>query len=351
MEIIKSPTKKIPVLPSLNSIRYRCSSAIRIASKHIAISPERPTKRKVADNDLYPNSPNKPISPIMNKSVEEFHPSYSIKDLYLGKCLGRGKQGRVVHATLRNKEFAVKILHKDEKKTGEMEWKILNRLKSPFLVHSYGKIMDSDNMYLLLELMDGGDLFHLIRKRKLNIKEITFISAEIVLAVEHLHNQGVIYRDLKPENVMLDASGHIKLVDFGLSKIIDDDRAQTACGSAEYMAPEIIRRQLYTYSADWWSFGVLVYELFHGHTPFRGESNKEVYQNILRGDIIYSRSLDATSKDFIRSLLNLESEYRLGSLENGICDIKNHPFFRKIDWRVIPERLQSPLREHQICKI
>jgi len=106
-------------------------------------------------------------------------------------------------------------------------------------------------MYLLLELMEGGDLFHLIRKRKLNIKEITFISAEIVLAIEHLHNQGIIYRDLKPENVMLDASGHIKLVDFGLSKIIDDDRAQTACGSAEYMAPEIIRRQPYTYSADW----------------------------------------------------------------------------------------------------
>ncbi|CAG9318341.1 unnamed protein product [Blepharisma stoltei] len=344
MDMIESPIKRSSTLPDLYPAKLKHSPALKAVSKHIKLPTERPLKLKPL-NSLIISKPTKPVLSVSNKATWDLRASYSMGDLKLGKCLGRGTQGRVVLATIKDKECAVKIMHKAEKKAGELEWNILSSSKSPFLISSYGKINDKDHMYLILELMEGGDLFHLIRKRKLNPTEISFICAEIVLALEHLHSLGVVYRDLKPENVMIDSSGHIKLVDFGLSKVIGDERACTTCGSPEYMAPEVIRKQAYSYSADWWSFGILVYELFHGYTPFKGETSAETYENILEGEISFSR-VDIVAENFIRSLLNPDPKLRLGHSESDIFRIKRHSFFRKIDWAATQEKSQSLLNKN-----
>ena len=206
-------------------------------------------------------------------------------------------------------------------------------MNSNFIVKFFGKLEDEENIYLILELINGLDLFHTMRQKRLKLSEITNLTRKIVLCLEYIHSQGIVYRDLKPENIMIDEDGNPKIIDFGLSKCINDERTATVCGSPEYMAPEVIRKRPYNYSVDFWALGILIYELFCGynlnrHPPFQGESYMEICQNISRGALEFTRSVDPISKDLIRRLLNTEPAYRLGCLKNKILDIKNHKFFR-----------------------
>ena len=183
----------------------------------------------------------------------------------------------------------------------------------------------------------------MMRKKRIKFQETVFIAAQVVIALETLHSNGIVYRDLKPENIMIDEDYNIKIIDFGLSKVINEERTNTVCGSPEYMAPEIIRKAPYAYAVDFWSLGILIFELLCGydlnrHPPLEGESFGEICQNILSGHFEFTRSLDPLSKDLIRRLLHTEPSYRLGNLHNKATDIKNHKFFRGIDWVALSQK-------------
>ena len=144
------------------------------------------------------------------------------------------------------------------------EWSLLQTLSHPFIVKAYLLIQEADSSYLLLDQVQGSDLFRLKIQRKLKIHEISFIVSEVVVALEYLHSKSIIYRDLKPENVMIDLDGHAKLIDFDLSKRIDSSKTYTSCGSPEYMAPEMFFKKGYSFEVDWWALGILIYELLCG---------------------------------------------------------------------------------------
>ncbi|OMJ77688.1 hypothetical protein SteCoe_22634 [Stentor coeruleus] len=283
------------------------------------------------DSRIKPNTPDKSVS--RSKQDTPIFP-YSLKDFDFGKCIGRGKGGRVITASLNYRDYALKIIPKELSKYALIESQILEKLSNPFIVKYFGRLEDEENIYIVLELINGCDLFHTMRKKRLKIPEVINISAQVLITIETLHNKGIVYRDLKPENIMISDNGNAKLIDFGLAKEINNDRAHTICGSPEYMAPEVIRKNAYTYAVDFWALGILLYEMLCGHPPFQGESYPEICQNILRGSFEFTRSVDPVSKDLIRRLLHTEPAYRLGNLQGKAMDVKKHKFFREISWDI-----------------
>ena len=145
-----------------------------------------------------------------------------------------------------------------------MEWEILHQVSHPLIVKGHQKLEDQENSYIVLDKIDGTDLFHLMRKRRLRPPEINFVVSQVVLVLQYLHSRNIAFRDIKPENIMVERTGYIKLIDFGLSKQLTKQRTYSFCGSPEYMAPEVIRKEGHSLSVDWWGLGVLIYELYCG---------------------------------------------------------------------------------------
>ncbi len=176
--------------------------------------------------------------------------------------------------------------------------------------------------------------------------EARFYLCEIALALEYLHSLNIVYRDLKTENIMLDAEGHIKLIDFGLSKVLRDgaDLTQTFCGTVEYMAPEVVMRAPgHGLAADWWSFGVFAFDLLTGRSPFHSvKGKKETKERILRGKFTVPQFVTADAGDLIRRLLRRNAERRLGGGERGAAEVKEHAFFRGVDWEAALRRECRP---------
>ncbi|ELW63305.1 Ribosomal protein S6 kinase alpha-2 [Tupaia chinensis] len=190
-------------------------------------------------------------------------------------------------------------------------------------------------LYLILDFLRGGDLFTRLSKEVMFTEEdVKFYLAELALALDHLHGLGVIYRDLKPENILLDEEGHIKITDFGLSKeaIDHDKRAYSFCGTIEYMAPEVVNRRGHTQSADWWSFGVLMFEMLTGSLPFQGKDRKETMALILKAKLGMPQFLSVEAQSLLRALFKRNPCNRLGAGTDGVEEIKRHPFFVTIDW-------------------
>jgi serine/threonine protein kinase len=218
---------------------------------------------------------------------------FTLKDLTLSTTVGTGTFGRVRIALHKPSKqwFALKIVKKSEvlrlKQVDHIraEVKILAMINHPFIVNMMGFLTDDRRLYMLFDYVPGGELFsHLRREVKFSNEASRFYAAEIALAFEYLHTFNIAYRDLKPENLLLSAKGHIKITDFGFAKQIDD-RSYTLCGTPEYLAPEIIQSKGHNKGVDWWAIGILIYEMLAGFPPFYDENPYGIYQKILAGKI------------------------------------------------------------------
>lgn len=199
-------------------------------------------------------------------------------------------------------------------------------------------------LYLILDFLRGGDLFTRLSKEVMFTEEdVKFYLAELALALNHLHNIGIIYRDLKPENILLDQDGHIALTDFGLSKQpLDGSKTYSFCGTVEYMAPEVVSRKGHTFAADWWSYGVLMYEMLTGNLPFHGANRQETMNQILKTKLGMPENLSPEAQSLLRALFKRNPINRLGCGDNGIEDMKQHEFFSRIDWPSLQVKKTRP---------
>ncbi|XP_029554770.1 ribosomal protein S6 kinase alpha-2 isoform X5 [Salmo trutta] len=227
----------------------------------------------------------------------------------------------------------------------KMERDILAEVNHPFIVKLHYAFQTEGKLYLILDFLRGGDLFTRLSKEVMFTEEdVKFYLAELALALDHLHSLGIIYRDLKPENILLDEEGHIKITDFGLSKeaIDHDKRAYSFCGTIEYMAPEVVNRRGHTHSADWWSFGVLMFEMLTGSLPFQGKDRKETMALILKAKLGMPQFLSPEVQSLIRALFKRNPTNRLGAGPDGVEEIKKHNFFGNIDWNKLYRREIKP---------
>lgn len=267
-------------------------------------------------------------------------------DFELLKVVGKGGYGKVFQARKRDDRqiYALKVVKKPTKKKDlkhlEDERKVLDNVKSPFLCEMMFSFEVENKLYLVLEFLHGGELFTLLNKKTQLDEEATrFYLAEITLALEHLHDNNVIYRDLKPDNIMLDKNGHIKLTDFGLSKfdIRKGHCTETFCGTIEYMAPEILNKTPYGHSVDIWALGVVMYDMLTGGPPFYGNTEADQIDNIRRGKISMPSHISPNGKIVLKTLL-IRSPHKRAA----IPEIKQLAFFENLDWEKLKIRDFEP---------
>ncbi|XP_052025868.1 ribosomal protein S6 kinase alpha-2 isoform X1 [Apodemus sylvaticus] len=291
------------------------------------------------------------ISSHVKEGFEKADPS----QFELLKVLGQGSYGKVflvrkVTGSDAGQLYAMKVLKKATLKVrdrvrSKMERDILAEVNHPFIVKLHYAFQTEGKLYLILDFLRGGDLFTRLSKEVMFTEEdVKFYLAELALALDHLHGLGIIYRDLKPENILLDEEGHIKITDFGLSKeaIDHDKRAYSFCGTIEYMAPEVVNRRGHTQSADWWSFGVLMFEMLTGSLPFQGKDRKETMALILKAKLGMPQFLSAEAQSLLRALFKRNPCNRLGAGVDGVEEIKRHPFFVTIDWNKLYRKEIKP---------
>jgi serine/threonine-protein kinase Psk1 len=276
------------------------------------------------------------------------------------KCLGKGSFGTVhlVRQQGTGRLFAQKqfkkaslVVHKRLVEQTKTERQILESVnRHPFVVKLFYAFQDHEKLYLILEYAQGGELFHHLKmERMFDEPTAAFYMAEMILALEHLHrNLGVVYRDLKPENCLLDAEGHLLLTDFGLSKVSVDDEAKcnSFLGTVDYMAPEIIAGKEYSFAVDWWSLGALAFDLLTGKPPFGGNNNAKIEQAIVHKKLVVPYFLGPNAKDLLIRLLRKEPHKRLGyNMPKDLTTMKTHQFFKTIDWRKLARReVEPPIR-------
>jgi len=269
------------------------------------------------------------------------------------RVLGQGSFGKVfLVRKVQGKDtgtlYAMKVLKKATLKVRDrvrtkLERNILADVNHPFIVKLQYAFQTEGKLYLILDFLRGGDLFTRLSKEVMFTEEdVKFYLAELALALNHLHSVGIIYRDLKPENILLDSSGHIAVTDFGLCKEGVEEKAFSFCGTVEYMAPEVVNRRGHDFSADWWSFGVLMYEMLTGRLPFQGEDRKQTMNQILKAKLGMPTFLSPEAQSLLRALFKRNPTNRLGSGPNGIEDIKAHTFFSSIDWDQLVKKSVPP---------
>ena len=281
---------------------------------------------------------------------KDFKSKITLDDFQTVKVLGTGAFGKVslVYNEELKRYFAMKTLKKEyikkyqQTKHTKEERKILETIDYPFISKLYYAFQTKKSLYMITEFMAGGEMFHHLHDcGHFDENRARFYIAELVLAIDHLHKHNILYRDLKPENILLDEIGHIKLTDFGLSKImnnIEKDKTYTVCGTPVYVAPEVLTGQGYDKLVDWWSLGVLLYEFLAGYSPYREAKNRvdiKIYKKKLKQDPLISN----TAFDLINKLCQPNVRLRIGKNSK---DIKNHKFFESIDWVKLEKKEITP---------
>ncbi|NXG47220.1 KGP2 kinase, partial [Psilopogon haemacephalus] len=270
-----------------------------------------------------------------------------------GQCvvLGTGGFGRVDLVRCRERLFALKRIRKDwvvQKQQQEHVWterRVLAGSRSPFVVGLFGTFRDRQYVYLLLEFCQGGELWTKLREVRCFEEPLAvFCCACVVEAFEYLHSHGIVYRDLKPENLMLDQRGYVKLVDFGFAKELGQgEKTFSFCGTPEYLAPEILRQEGHDFAVDFWTLGVLAFELLVGRPPFHSADPQQIYSRILDGVFSFPAFLGEAACSLISKLCRRRPGQRLGNTASGIRGIKKHRWFGALKWRkLLLGQLEAP---------
>ncbi|KAL7744999.1 hypothetical protein ACLKA6_007261 [Drosophila palustris] len=286
--------------------------------------------------------------------------NYSVDDFHFLAVLGKGSFGKVLLAELRDTTYyyAIKCLKKDvvleddDVDSTLIERKVLALgTKHPYLCHLFCTFQTESHLFFVMEYLNGGDLmFHIQESGRFSEERARFYGAEIISGLKFLHKKGIIYRDLKLDNVLLDYEGHVRIADFGMCKlqIYLDKTADSFCGTPDYMAPEIIKGEKYNQNVDWWSFGVLLYEMLIGQSPFSGCDEDELFWSICNEIPWFPVYISAEATGILKGLLEKDYTKRIGSQYSPAGDIADHIFFRPIDWNLLEKRQIEPPFKPQV---
>ncbi|CAD7945964.1 unnamed protein product [Amoebophrya sp. A120] len=323
-----------------------------------------------------------------NQKPGKFHRVLKPRDLIYHGVIGRGSYGKVFVCQVKNpdslqlgpgksgskrdqwtsgtggaqqqhgggsnsvsKLYAVKVLSKNnviqrrQVEHTRTERNVLELISHPFIIKLHHAFQTKRKLYTVMEYCCGGELFyHLTRAKKFGQEKCKFYSGEILLALHYLHSLNIIYRDLKPENVLLDGEGHVKLTDFGLSKegVPDNYSAKSMCGTPEYLAPEILNKLGHGKAVDWYSLGALMYEMLTGLPPFYSKDRKALFENIRTAPLIVPDYISPMAQDILRKLLNRDTSRRLGASQRDGMEVMEHMFFDGMDWRAVLQRRIMP---------
>ncbi|XP_043573287.1 STKc_SGK domain-containing protein isoform X1 [Chiloscyllium plagiosum] len=281
--------------------------------------------------------------------------TYSVKpsDFDYLRIIGKGSFGKVLLAKHKETEkyFAVKVLQKkmilkkkEQKHIMAERSVLLKNMKHPFLVGLHYSFQTTDKLYFVLDYVNGGELFyHLQREHVFLEPRARFYAAEIASALGYLHSLHIVYRDLKPENILLDSQGHVVLTDFGLCKegVEPNGTTSTFCGTPEYLAPEVLQKQSYDRTVDWWCLGSVLYEMLYGLPPFYSRNTAEMYNNILHKPLQLKPNVSNSAQELLIGLLQKDRMQRLGA-ENDFMELKLHSFFSPINWDDLVAKKISP---------
>lgn len=292
----------------------------------------------------------------MSIRIPQNNPGCKLTDFTDIQYIAKGHFGKVykVRSKLDDQIYCLKSLNKSAINADEefanlaAEKEVLSAIDHPNIVKMYSSFQTKNRLYFIMDLIVGGELFyHLRNKKKFDEETTCYYAAQIVLAIEHLHKKNILYRDLKPENILLDQEGNAIITDFGLAKLnmSSNKTTKTVCGTPEYIAPEVIQGKPYDKSADWWSLGILIYEMLSGKHPFKTKNNdvNAMYKKICEIPVKMRDEFSPEAKSLINGLLTIKNFNRLGASDLGAEEIKFHDFFRSIDWELLAEgKLEVP---------
>jgi len=276
----------------------------------------------------------------------------TVDDFEMISVVGKGSFGKVLQVRKKgtNHIYAMKVLRKEniiernQVAHTNAEKRILQNISHPFIVNLNYAFQTSDKLYMIMDFVNGGELFfHLKKEGRFSEARVKLYAAELVLALEHLHKHDIIYRDLKPENILLDKCGHIAITDFGLSKQLGDNGTTTTfCGTPEYLAPEILMGKGHGKAVDWWSLGTLLYEMLTGLPPFYSQNLHVMYQMILTKELEFPDFIKHDCRTLLSGLLTRDIRRRLGGSPADGEDIKKHAFFKELDWSKVVRKEVEP---------
>lgn len=276
------------------------------------------------------------------------------EDFNFLKVIGKGSFGKVLLAQHKHDQeyYAVKVLHKqtiikkNEQNHIMAERHVLTKnLAHPFLVSLHYSFQTADKLYFVLDYANGGELFfHLQKERTFSEDRAKFYAAEIGSAISYMHSQDILYRDLKPENLLLDREGHVVITDFGLCKerIGTGDKTKTFCGTPEYLAPEVLAKKPYDKAIDWWCFGSVLFEMLYGLPPFYSRNVQEMYHSILHNQLVFKPHATYTAKVLLTGCLQKNPAKRLGAGPEDFEEIKRQDFFKSINWEMLLAKKITP---------